>query len=366
VKRAVRPRRVWALAIGISGALLGPLMLLVAWLLFRGETYVVPAMALAFTVGAGIGTYFAKPVWDDYVKKKLETAPADPGWEWVDSLRVEVLKRRTYGERSHLVQLVGPPQAIDVGVWERVSSEGRSRIKVGTAVRPWSSITAEWDRARGRLVVLGEPGYGKTVAALTLLKHINETGDEPRPIAELFPLVEWPRWPEQHEAELAGWLAAELSGSYGITEASARRLIDAQRVVPLFDGLDEVPDETRGECRTAIEGYAGRAPPFRPFVVTCRSKEYADLAPDWVAADREVILIGLEPEQTRRPARRRRWRRAPARRRRRREWAASAAKPSCAAPGASVSALPSSLEANPIHPGRTDQAGNPGVGVYWR
>src|SRR4029077_2583368 len=37
--------------------------------------------------------------------------------------------------------------------------------------------------------------------------------------------------------------------------------------------------------------------PFRPFVLTCRAREYADLAPDWMAADHRIRLIGLEADQ---------------------------------------------------------------------
>ena len=65
----------------------------------------------------------------------------------------------------------------------------------------------------------------------------------------------------------------------------------------MLDGLDEVPDEQPPACKEAVESYAGRAAPFRAFVLTCRLREYGELAPDLVAADRQVALIGLDRAQ---------------------------------------------------------------------
>jgi hypothetical protein len=240
------------------------------------------------------------------VREALEP-PAAPGLradaqrEWAEALRTAVLKRRVRGADSQLVQMVRRPEVIDAGVKERiaadVSAQGKSRLKVGGKILPWSTITETWDEANGRLTVVGEPGYGKTVAALTLLKHINERADDQWPVAELFPLVEWYRWREHSRGDLAEWLAAQLAASYGLQVAVAADLVDAELVVPILDGLDEVPAADRQACKEAIESYAGRAAPFRAFILTCRMREYGDLAPDLVAVDRQVALIGLDQAQ---------------------------------------------------------------------
>jgi len=47
-----------------------------------------------------------------------------------------------------------------------------------TPTLPWSQITHGPDVTKERLVILGDPGYGKTVAALTLVAHVN-SGNRP-------------------------------------------------------------------------------------------------------------------------------------------------------------------------------------------
>src|SRR4029077_2878822 len=90
----------------------------------------------------------------------------------------------------------------------------------------------------------------------------------------------------------------QLSSTYPqLPRAIAVALLDAELVLPVLDGLDEVPRTHRLACKEAIDAYAERSPPFRPFVLTCRAREYADLAPDWMAADHRIRLIGLEADQ---------------------------------------------------------------------
>jgi hypothetical protein len=70
---------------------------------------------------------------------------------------------------------------------------------------------------------------------------------------------------------------------------------------PVLDGLDEIASvEHRRACVAAIDAYAGRGEPHRPFVLTCRAREYRELAPDWVRDDDCVMLVGLQPDQIRR------------------------------------------------------------------
>lgn len=176
---------------------------------------------------------------------------------------------------------------------------GQPRLRIAGRVLPLSQLVEEWDKEPGRLVIIGDPGYGKTVAALTLVAHINQTERTSGVVAELFTLADWSRWARDHpDGELEGWLADELAATYGgLGVKVARALVESGRILPLLDGLDEVPEHLRQRCRDSIEVYAGRATSRRPFVVTSRVAEYAAMAPNLVNADREAVLVGFSKEQ---------------------------------------------------------------------
>src|SRR3954469_6978724 len=95
-----------------------------------------------------------------------------------------------------------------------IGESGRPRVKMGDARTPWSELMGKWTAAEGRLVILGDPGYGKTVAALTLVEHINRSDSEV--VAETFRLAEWHAWSSERGegGHLEDWLAEQLAQTY--------------------------------------------------------------------------------------------------------------------------------------------------------
>jgi len=183
-------------------------------------------------------------------------------WGWVVGARV-----RAGGDLDKLI----PDDVAGAG------DEGQPRIRVQGRIAAWSELIDAWESGPGRMVILGDPGFGKTVAALSLLKHIN--GDSSSgPVAELFPLADWWVWHAAHpDRAFNHWLAAQLVEKHKLPQEYADALIKEGLVVPILDGLDEVPTEGRLECKKKIDRYAERLPPFRSFVLTCRAREYAEL-----------------------------------------------------------------------------------------
>src|SRR5215469_10573748 len=138
-----------------------------------------------------------------------------------------------------------------------------------------SDLITEFRRLPKRqLVVLGEPGAGKTALAVLLTLGLL-TNPEPRePVPVLLPLSSW----DPRNEHLYTWLAHKLTEEYpGLANAAAygphaaQRLVADECVMPILDGLDETPPELRAAAIDAIDlATAGG----RPLVVTCRSAEY--------------------------------------------------------------------------------------------
>ncbi len=123
---------------------------------------------------------------------------------------------------------------------------------------------ADYYRAldRGRMVVLGEPGAGKTVLATQLVIDLAEN----LPDGELDPgarppVPVWLNLPsldlgdigsldrlsaEQIEVLLDRWIAAQMTVVYQVSSGTAETLIRGRWVLPVLDGLDEMDTPTSG------------------------------------------------------------------------------------------------------------------------
>jgi NACHT domain len=134
----------------------------------------------------------------------------------------------------------------------------------------------------GRLVVLGEPGAGKSMLMVWLVLDLLARRASGGPVPVLFSLASW----DPEGKDLRGWLAAQMStdhpalaavapaGSPG--ETSIEALLEAGLVLPILDGLDEIPDTIRVPAITRIsDSDVLRA--GRQVVVICRTEQYLDM-----------------------------------------------------------------------------------------
>ncbi|MFE2142880.1 hypothetical protein ACFXA3_14255 [Streptomyces sp. NPDC059456] len=149
----------------------------------------------------------------------------------------------------------------------RVTTEGRLDGGLDAAI---TALGAEFGRIpSGRLVVLGEPGAGKTVLAMLLTLGLlgrREPGD---PVPVLMSVGAW----DPVVQSLDGWVVETLAATYyaGRPEIP-RRLLERGLLLPVLDGLDEIPESARREAVGSVNRFTGE---HRPVVVTCRSAEYA-------------------------------------------------------------------------------------------
>ena len=131
-------------------------------------------------------------------------------------------------------------------------------------------ITEVYDAASGELLILGAPGSGKTTLLLELASDLLDRAehDEQYPMPVIFPLSSW-----TGKQPLTKWMVAELISKYQVPRKLARTWVEANLILPLLDGLDEVPAQSRTACIETINTYH-QEHAFLPLVVTSRSADY--------------------------------------------------------------------------------------------
>lgn len=129
----------------------------------------------------------------------------------------------------------------------------------------------------GRLVVLGEPGAGKTVLMIRLVLDLLSTRQPDEPVPVLCPVASW----NPVSTRLHDWLAGMLIMDHPFLAAEAppgvrgkncaQALLGNGRIMPILDGLDEIPDDVRAH---AIAGINRTHSYPDKLVVTCRTEEF--------------------------------------------------------------------------------------------
>lgn len=183
------------------------------------------------------------------------------------------------------------------GVLDR-SLERMARVEVGLSARPdavehpWGALVAlpsgdvrtlpagtalldVYDECQTGLLILGEPGAGKTTALLELARDLlcRAERDPKLPVPVVFHLSSW----AAEHTSLAEWLGAELTRRYGVSRGLARDWLRTEAVLPLLDGLDEVDQTRREACVAAINAWRDEHGMLAA-VVCSRTADYERLA----------------------------------------------------------------------------------------
>jgi NACHT domain len=137
------------------------------------------------------------------------------------------------------------------------------------------SIEAVFDGSGQALLILGEPGSGKTMLLLYLTRELLERAenDTDHPIPVVFHLSTWTKL----RSPLHVWLVNELADAYEIPLSLGRAWVDNRQILPLLDGLDTVAAEYREECVKAINSFREEHGVV-PIAVSSRTDEYSVLS----------------------------------------------------------------------------------------
>ncbi|WP_129309154.1 helix-turn-helix domain-containing protein [Streptomyces sp. L2] len=161
-------------------------------------------------------------------------------------------------DRSDNIQRLGPgavPREVDLSGDLRSVAEVYRRI------------------SSGRLVVLGRAGSGKSILTIRfVLDHLEASGGQGR-VPVVFGLGSW----DPTTTALRDWLIGRLlrdhphlarRGPRGATLAAA--LVDADLVLPVLDGFDEIAEGLRQEALESLNATS------LPLVLTSRPDEFAE------------------------------------------------------------------------------------------
>lgn len=156
---------------------------------------------------------------------------------------------------------------------------------------------------KGRLLIAGNAGVGKTVLllklAIDLLDKIEDLEKEPFPI--IFNLASWS---EEYE-NFGDWLKAMLVSGYGFSRDFAEKFLRQERIIFLLDGLDElarnetdeIAAEKRAACLASLNDYLSGE---RKAVICSRIEEFLAMKKQQkqdAPVSAKVRVLNLTPKQ---------------------------------------------------------------------
>ena len=175
---------------------------------------------------------------------------------WIDG----VLARTEASDNLLALRREMRPDAV-INPWEGVAEVP---LNSSDAQRPIDEIFEDSERS---LLILGQPGAGKSVTLLQLAKKLLKQSSNSDCIPVVLHLSSW-----SHNS-LSEWIEQEVSAKYQIPRNIGRVLIKNNRLVLMLDGLDEVRKEWQADCVAEINRFLeDQMPPG--IVVSCRDEDY--------------------------------------------------------------------------------------------
>jgi len=164
---------------------------------------------------------------------------------WIDG----VLKKSLYNELLIRLDLAQKPDVIE-RPWNLTFVQDELPEQI---IDDDKAIIDVFNEMGQQMLILGEPGSGKTITLLTLIEALIQKAekDSTHPTPVIFNLSSW----ASSELEFEEWLVEELTQRYHMPEKVAHGWIANDELMLMLDGLDEVTKNKRDACVDAINRF---------------------------------------------------------------------------------------------------------------
>ncbi|MCP4362704.1 MAG: hypothetical protein GY796_32265 [Chloroflexi bacterium] len=134
-----------------------------------------------------------------------------------------------------------------------------------------ANIYQAFRNANRALLIMGTPGAGKTVSLVELAEYLLAVvaDDTTQPIPVILNLSSW----AGKQVDIATWTVEEMVAKYQIPRRMGRDWLAQDRLLLLFDGLDEMLPVYRIECLVALNVFRQKHG-LADMVVCCREEAY--------------------------------------------------------------------------------------------
>jgi eukaryotic-like serine/threonine-protein kinase len=221
-----------------------------------GSVYIVMALVLLTVI-----------VFDGWqlVSKKNRLAEHSSEEELLTKNRQTVMDKVHVKIESKLKDSLSQEARMDLGLEERPEMLGMQLQRLGQERETLPRGTHLFDRmtelgSGGTLLVLGEPGGGKTTLLMELAKDwlgCTDAKQFDQAIPVVLNLSSWEiyRLPDQKRLIFIDWLAEELYRQYQLPPQTGKTWLSKSGFVLLLDGLDEVREPLRDSCVGALNQF---------------------------------------------------------------------------------------------------------------
>ncbi|GIF26851.1 hypothetical protein Ate02nite_95810 [Paractinoplanes tereljensis] len=213
------------------------------------------------------------------IRRGLATDQVRPDADYLENLATMVSEG--YTAESSLRRLQDPDLLpVDWAPADRDLMDHPTNIWPGSNghsphLRPTTSILETYLQVpTGRLVVLGRPGAGKTVAALTFATESLAVRLAGEPVPVVLSLSTW----DPESQDFRDWICGRLTElDPRLSELDrdgvpwARRLVDRRGILPVLDGLDELPTRLKAGVLRTLNAVLDRD---EHIVLTSRTPQY--------------------------------------------------------------------------------------------
>ena len=224
----------------------------------------------------------------------------DPGWTMAaaESASCEEHKERRDSSQEKLLM------SLTTEIIERLNQSFPNNVRIPCVIKrqdslvqkPWSTLDTQNDHQAEetlndadkilrvfdtpelsqQLLILGEPGAGKTVVLLELaeglLRRAKAKRTEPLPV-----IVDLSSWTE--DQSIFDWLLQELEEKYRVPPSLTRTWIEQSQLLFLLDGFDEVEPKAYSLCASALNEWLLGPLEQQPcgVVICSRKEEFCEL-----------------------------------------------------------------------------------------